>query len=96
MSPQSRMARVSPVVDETHFPHEWQVIRFLCARDGVTGALDYCERTSRIYRTAVLTSRKRGHARPHFASLPEYRARFIRAYVDFKRFGLNQRRVSAV
>ena len=95
MSSESRALPVSRIVDEKHYPHEWRVIGFLYARDGVTGALDYCTRTSRTYRTAVLTSRKRGHTRPHFASLPEYRSRFIRAYLDFKRFGLNHRKASA-
>jgi hypothetical protein len=73
---------------ERQYPHEWQRISFLCARDGIAAARDYCARTSRIYRNAVLTSRKRGHVHPHFASLPEYRAEFIRSYLDFKRFAL--------
>ncbi len=95
MSPSTLGSLFSTTVDEKHYPHESRVISFLCERDGTTGALDYCARTSRTYRTAVLTSRKRGHARPHFASLPEYRTLFIQSYLDFKRFVLNHRKRSA-
>jgi hypothetical protein len=48
-------------------------------------ALDYVIRTMRIYRSAVLTSRKRGYDKPHHASLPEYRKNFIEAYLGYKR-----------
>jgi len=70
------------------YPHEYQRIGLICARDGITAAVDFCWRTSRIYRAAVLASSKRGHQHPHFASLPEYRAKFIGSYLDFKRFYL--------
>lgn len=88
VEPGVRSASAVDAVTERQYPHEWRRISFLCARDGIAGARDYCARTSRAYRTAVLTSRKRGHVRPHFASLPEYRAMFIRSYLDFKRFAL--------
>jgi hypothetical protein len=81
-------------VDDANYPCEWRCIAFLCARDGIAGASEYCERTSRIYRRSVLTSRKRGHARVHFASLPEYRGRFIASYLDFKRFALSHKQLS--
>lgn len=71
-----------------HYPVEWNRIAFLCERDGPGGAADYCRRTSRIYRAAVLANGKRGSRHTHFASLPEYRARFIGSYLDFKRFQL--------
>lgn len=70
------------------YPYESQRIGFICARDGITAAVDFCWRTGHIYRAAVLASSKRGHHRPHFASLPEYRAKFIGSYLDFKRFYL--------
>lgn len=47
-------------------------------------ALDYAEQTMRVYRKAVLTSRKRGFDKPHHASLPEYRPLFIKDYLEFK------------
>ncbi|MEP7062000.1 MAG: hypothetical protein ABI881_06360 [Betaproteobacteria bacterium] len=77
-------------VDQQGFPCEWRCINFLCERDGVEGARDYCRRTSSTYRNAVLMSRKRGHAHPHFASLPEYRRAFIASYLDFKRFAMGR------
>jgi hypothetical protein len=95
LSPETRGTPSVDAVAERQYPHEWRRISFLCARDGIAGAGDYCARTSRIYRSAVLTSRKRGHAHPHFASLPEYRAAFIRSYLDFKRFALTHGRMSA-
>lgn len=90
--------RTAPAVDavsERLYPEEWRRIGFLCVRDGTLAARDYCARTSRIYRASVLTSRKRGHLHPHFASLPEYRAAFIRSYLDFKRFALMHREPSS-
>jgi hypothetical protein len=62
----------------------------VCNRDGLAGALDFCARTARIYRSAVLASARRGHERPHFAALPEYRIRFVGSYLDFKRFVRSQ------
>lgn len=54
--------------------------------EGVKAAVEFAERTMRVYRTAVLTSRKRGCAKPHHASLPEYRRNFIMGYLSFKQF----------
>ncbi len=79
------------VINPQRYPYEAARIAFLCARDGVAGAADYCARTSRIYRAAVLASARRGHRHMHFASLPDYRAKFIGSYCDFKRFHLAQR-----
>ncbi|MEO6929332.1 MAG: hypothetical protein ABI190_09215 [Casimicrobiaceae bacterium] len=88
-SSQTRLAAASQgVADSTRYPREWRCIAFLYARDGMAGTCEYCRRTAGIYRSAVLDSQKRGHLRPHFASLPEYRHRFIESYLDFKRFAL--------
>lgn len=73
------------------YPHEFQRIALICARDGLAAAVDFCARTSRIYRDAVLASGRRGHHHAHFASLPEYRRKFIGSYLDFKRFYLRHR-----
>ena len=81
-------------MDDENYPCERRCITFLCARDGIAGASEYCERTSQIYRRSVLTSRKRGHMHVHFASLPEYRRQFIASYLDFKRFALRHRQLS--
>lgn len=77
-------------VTTERYPAEWHRIGFLCTRDGPAAASEFCLRTSRIYRSAVLASAARGHRHPHFASNPEYRARFIASYLDFKRFHLAQ------
>jgi hypothetical protein len=53
---------------------------------GKTEALDFAKRTLRIYRSAVLHSKKRGVVKPHFASLPLYREKFIRSYLELKRY----------
>lgn len=65
---------------------EEERIRFLEQRDGVSGAKDFCRRTMKIYRAAVLTSAKRGFGKPHHASFREYRRGFIQSYLEFKRY----------
>ena len=59
---------------------------FIETRDGVTGAKDFALRTLKIYRSAVLHSRKRGFPHPHHASLPQYRREFITSYLSFKHY----------
>lgn len=85
---QRRIVPSAQLIDERRYPCEWRCIEFLRGRDGVAATCEYCRRTSRTYRSAVLSSHKRGHLRPHFASLPEYRRKFIASYLDFKRFAL--------
>lgn len=65
---------------------EQQRLQFITERDGIDGAVDFARRTLKIYRTAVLRSRKRGHDKPHHASIPEYRRKFIESYCAFKKF----------
>lgn len=50
-------------------------------RDGAEQARAWARRTEALYRTAVLDPR-------HFAHTPEYRRRFIEAYLELKRFAL--------
>jgi hypothetical protein len=70
---------------------EQRRIDFLVYRDGIPKTIEFAERTRKIYRTAVLQSRKRGHKKPHFASDPMYRRAFILSYLELKRFiSLNQ------
>ena len=86
---QTRLVAASQgIASSIRYPREWRCIAFLHERDGMAGTCDYCRRTAGIYRSAVLDSQKRGHLRPHFASLPEYRQKFIESYLDFKRFAL--------
>ena len=61
-------------------------LSFVEQRDGVAGAVDFARCTLRIYRTAVLCSRRRGFTKPHHASLPAYRPGFIASYVGLKRY----------
>lgn len=65
---------------------EFERLHFVEQRDGLAGALAFARQTMVIYRKAVMLSRKRGHEKPHFASLPEYRRQFIESYLVFKRF----------
>ena len=67
-------------------PGEDERLAILIDRDGLSAAVDFAKRTLQIYRTAVLTSRKRGHKKPHHASLPEYRGKFIKTYLYYKQF----------
>lgn len=59
---------------------------FITSRDGLQETINFARRTMRIYRTAILNSRKRGVKNPHYASLPEYKEGFIRSYLAFKAF----------
>ena len=68
---------------------EAQRFSFLVERDGLQGALEFAEVTYKMYRKAVLQSRKTGHTKPHHASLPEYRETFIRSYLYLKQQVLN-------
>jgi hypothetical protein len=61
-------------------------LAFLENRDGKDAAKEFAKRTMRMYRSAVLASRKRGFDKPHHASLPEYRRGFIESYCALKRY----------
>lgn len=39
-----------------------------------------------VYRCSLMQSRKRGHQKPHHASLPEYRRSFIESCVEFRKY----------
>ena len=67
---------------------EQQRFDFMVERDGMEEALGFAERTMKIYRSAVLQSRKTGHTKPHHASLPEYRRGFIESYCYLKKMVL--------
>lgn len=66
-------------------------LRFMEQRDGIAGAVDFAQRTMKMYRTAVLCSRKRGFDKPHHASFREYRRGFIESYCAFKRYVRHRR-----
>lgn len=71
---------------------EQQRIQFMINRDGIDAAVDFARRTMVSYRKAVLRSYKRGYGPKsqkgniHFASIPEYRRKFIESYCAFKKF----------
>jgi len=54
-------------------------ISFLLHRDGAAATLEWVRRTLAIYRRAVLERR-------HFASDPQYRARFVASCLGFRRW----------
>jgi len=60
-------------------------ISFMINRDGLEEAKAWALRTMRIYRTAVLCNGKDGGS-IHYGSNPVYRPRYIRAYLELKRF----------
>lgn len=66
--------------------YQHDVDRFLLVkeREGIDAALIYAERSYKVYRSAVLKSRKRGFTKPHHGSLPEYRKGFIESYLTFR------------
>ena len=61
-------------------------LAFMEMKHGKNEALAFAERAMRQYRKAVIRSRKRGYKNPHYASLPEYRRRFIESYCAFKQY----------
>lgn len=65
---------------------EEQRLAFVEQRDGVEGAVEFARQGIKIYRTCVLRSMKRGFAKPHHASLPEYRRGFIESYLAWKHY----------
>lgn len=67
--------------------NECNRLAFVRNRDGT--ATDFAKQIVSQYRKAVLTSRKRGYAKPSHASLPEYRRGFIESYLVAKRYREN-------
>lgn len=61
-------------------------LRILEGTKGKAAAVAWAKQTMQTYRRAVLTSRKRGFASPHFGSLPDYRRSFISFYLYLKRY----------
>jgi len=69
-------------------------LEFLEKTKGKEAALALAKQTMAVYKTAILTSRKRGFASPHFGSLPEYRRSFISFYLHLKQYVGQQERNS--
>ena len=65
---------------------EQQRIAFIEDRDGSQAAMNFVKTTYDTYRRSLTQSRKRGHQKPHHASLPEYRPGFIRSCVEFRAY----------
>lgn len=61
-------------------------LSFIEGRDGKEAALAFASNTLKIYRKAVLSGRKQGYAKPHHASLPEYKRSFIKSYLILKAY----------
>jgi hypothetical protein len=66
-------------------------INHVKATQGDEAALAFAERTMKTYRTAVLTSAKRGAGKPHFASANVWKETFIKSYLELKRYVIEQR-----
>lgn len=65
---------------------EHQRLAFIEGRDGKDAAIAFAKQTYQNYRKAVLSSRKRGVTKIHFASLPEYRRSFIESCAIFRQY----------
>lgn len=65
---------------------ESERIKFIEDTKGKEEALAFCVRSAKIYKNAVLCSRKRGVSKPHFASTGEFRKRFILSYLSFREY----------
>jgi hypothetical protein len=72
------------MITDQHSEH--QRLAFVEGRDGLEGAISFARQTVKVYRKAVLCSRKRGYAKPHHGSLPDYRRGFIESYLVAKQF----------
>lgn len=60
-------------------------LAFIEKRDGKAAAKSWARSTMNIYRTCVLQNGRNGR-KLHFASAPFYREKFIRSYLEFKRY----------
>lgn len=72
------------------YPAEEQRIRYVSLPEngGELIGRRWCLNTARIYRKALLAHRLRPGSDRHYASYPEWREKFIRSYLDLKRYGL--------
>ena len=61
------------------FPEEGKRLQFLISRDGLTSTLAWVQQTIPLYRKAVL------YKLPPCANR-DYRVKYIKAYLDLKRF----------
>ncbi len=65
---------------------EGKRIEFIYKRDGLQAAIDFCERTLKIYRTCLVRGKENQIFKAHHATLPQYREKFIHSCVAFKFF----------
>lgn len=61
-------------------------LTFIIERDGIDGAIKFAKQTYNVYRTSLKQSRKRGHKKPHHATIPEYRLGFVLSCLAFRKF----------
>lgn len=66
--------------------NEQSRIAFIEQRDGIRAAHAFVVQTYKMYRRALMMSRKRKSTNVHFASLPEYRRGFIESCVVFRAY----------
>lgn len=65
---------------------EQERLSFIEQRDGKDAAIQFAIQTYRIYRLALNQSRRRGHNKPHHASIPEYRRGFVMSCLSFREY----------
>ena len=65
---------------------EYERIKGLVDREGMPAAIEFAKRTYKNYRVCLFQSRKRGFAKPHHASIPEYRRGFVMSCLSLRKF----------
>jgi hypothetical protein len=78
--------KVEYMTSTNPFNSEQVRIPFVEGRDGKEACMEFVKTTYSTYRRSLMQSRKRGHEKPHHATLPEYRWRFILSCVEFRRY----------
>jgi hypothetical protein len=65
---------------------ETERLTFIEMRDGKAAAMVWATEKMKSYKNALLQTRRWGHARPHHATLPQFRKSFIESYLAFKKY----------
>lgn len=61
-------------------------LAFIKQTQGKEAAIDFARTTYKLYRKALLMSRKRGFTKPHHASTPNFRVGFIQSCIVFRQY----------
>ena len=65
--------------------NEQERIAFIESRDGVEGAIAFCQQTLRVYR-ACLKRPEKNDPRKHFSRSPEYHSSFVKSLIELRKY----------